>query len=299
MQRKNWIDETRKTAQGIRKRVLGLTIEQGGCYLSQALSSADILATLYTQVMNLGESQGDKVPALLEKTPVHSPMSVTGGVYHGEKDKETDRFLISPAHYAVAIYAALVETGRLDAAGLHNFNRDGSKVAMIGEEASPGFELTTGSFGQCISQAAGIATARKLKGDTGKVFVFLSDGELQEGQTWEAIQAMVFHKIDNVIVYIDVNGQQVDGYTRDVMNVEPLHARFEAFGATVVCVDGHDIKTLYEAVLKGEAGKPLVVLCYTDSCKGLPLLERRKPKLHYVRIPEQEMQEFKDAYQNM
>lgn len=299
MGKENWISETKETANSIRKRVLGLTMEQGGCYLSQALSSAEILSVLYKKVMNLGESKGDKVPTLLEKNPSHTPDEITGGIYHGEKERNTDRFLISPAHYAVAIYAALVETGRLAPEGLHNFNKDGSKVAMIGEEASPGFELTTGSFGQCISQAAGIATARKLKGDTGKVYVFLSDGELQEGQTWEAIQAMSFHKIDNVTVYVDVNGQQVDGYTKDVMNIEPINSRFESFGAKVVCVDGHDVEALYQASLAGEEGKPLVVLCYTDSCKGMPLLERRKPKLHYVRIPEQEMNEFKQAYEAM
>lgn len=299
MSKENWQEETLKTAHNIRKRVLGLTIEKGGCYLSQALSSAEIIATLYTKIMHLGTSEGERIPTLLEKNPVHSPHGITGGIYHGKKEKDTDRFLISPAHYAVVIYAALVETGRLDEAGLYNFNEDGSKVAMIGEEASPGFELTTGSFGQCISQAGGIAAARKLKGDTGKVFVFLSDGELQEGQTWEAIQAMAFHKLDNVIVYVDVNGQQVDGYTKDVMNIEPLNFRFEAFGAKTVSVDGHDVEGLYQASRQGEKGKPLVVLCYTDSCKGVSLLEKRKPKLHYVRISEQEMQEFKDAYTRM
>ncbi len=299
MNKETWQKETIDIANRMRKRVLGLTMEQGGCYLSQALSSAEILATLYHRVMKLGKSEGDRIPTMLESNPSHTHDAVTGGIYHGKKEKDTDRFLISPAHYAVAIYAALVETGRLAPEGLHTFNQDGSKVAMIGEESSPGFELTTGSFGQCISQAAGICIARKLKGDTGKVFVFLSDGELQEGQTWEAIQAMSFHKIDNVIVYVDVNGQQVDGYTKDVMNIEPINSRFEAFGAKVVCVDGHDVNALYDASLQGEAGKPLVVLCYTDTVRGVPLLEKRKPKLHYVRISNAEMPEFKEFYEKM
>lgn len=291
-----WQANVNRMAHGIRKRVLGLTLEKGGCYLSQALSSSDIFATLYGKILNLGPSEGEEIPAMIAPVKRKKEKLISGGVYHGPMTPEYDRFLISPSHYAAPVYAALVEAGRMSPEGLSQFNEDGSILEMIGEEHSPGFELTTGSFGQCISQAGGIAIARKRKGDTGRVFVFLSDGELQEGQTWEAVQALSFHKADNLVVYVDVNGQQVDGYTKDVMNIEPLQPRFEAFGAKCVSVDGHDIDALYNASLLGEEDKPLIVLCYTDSCHGIPLLEKRKPKLHYVRIPQEERAQFEAFY---
>ena len=125
---------------------------------------------------------------------------------------------------------------------------------------------------------------RKKKGDTGRVFVFLSDGELQEGQTWEAFQAMAFYKLDNMIVYVDVNGQQVDGATKDTMNIEPIDKRFEAFGSKVVIIDGHDHQELCNAINYREKNRPLVILCYTDTCYGIKELEYRKPNLHYVRF---------------
>jgi len=279
-----WQDTARKQAQGIRRRTLELTIERNGCYLSQALSSADILATLYTKVLNLGLSIGPNIPPPLKGVPGYGVHFGEGGDYNGARNADYDRFLISPAHYAVAIYAALVEAERMSPEGLKQFNTDGSTVEMIGAEHSPGFELTTGSFGQAISQAGGIALARKLRNESGRVFVFMSDGELEEGQTWEGVQALAFYKLDNVIVYVDVNGQQVDGYTKDVMNIEPIDARFHGFGATAIKVDGHDVDALADAVNHKEEGKPLFVLCYTNPAEGMPMLDERKPHLHFVRF---------------
>ncbi|MEM9776611.1 MAG: 1-deoxy-D-xylulose-5-phosphate synthase N-terminal domain-containing protein [Chloroflexota bacterium] len=283
----SWQEEAQRVAFGIRKQVLELTIERNGCYLSQALSSAEILATLYTKVMNLGPSIAPMLPPPYEGVPGPDIPAGSGGLYHGEHAPHLDRFLISPAHYAVAIYAALVEVGRMDRAGLKQFNIDGYSVEMIGAEHSPGFELTTGSFGQAVSQAGGIAMGRRLKGHTGRTFVFMSDGELEEGQTWEAVQALAFYKMDSVIVYVDVNGQQVDGLTKDIMNIEPINSRLLGFGATVSVVDGHDVDALAKAADEGEPGKPHFVLCYTDTAKGIPLLEERKPKLHYVRFKDE------------
>lgn len=279
-----WQNEARRVAFGIRQQVLELTIERNGCYLSQALSSAEILATLYTKVMNLGPSIAPMLPPPYEGVPGRDTPAGTGGLYNGGQAPDLDRFLISPAHYAVAIYAALVQVGRMDAAGLKQFNVDGYSVEMIGAEHSPGFELTTGSFGQAVSQAGGIAMGRTLKGHTGRTFVFMSDGELEEGQTWEAVQALAFYKMDSVIVYVDVNGQQVDGLTKDVMNIEPIDARLLGFGASVSVVDGHDVEALANAVHEQERGKPHFVLCYTNPAQGIPMLEVRKPKLHFVRF---------------
>jgi len=280
----SWKKDAERVAYGIRRRVLQLTIERNGCYLSQALSSAEILAALYTHILKLGPSAGPMMPEPYQGVPGRGIAHGTGGAYNGLPRPDTDRFLISPAHYAVAIYAALVETGRMSPEGLDQFNVDGYSVEMIGAEHSPGFELTTGSFGQAISQAGGIAMGRRVKGDTGKTFVFMSDGELEEGQTWEAVQALAFHKMENVIVYVDVNGQQVDGLTKDVMNIEPIDQRLLGFGATVSVVDGHDLDALASAMNDRVPEKPHFVLCYTDTAKGIPMLDKRKPKLHFVRF---------------
>ena len=185
--------------------------------------------------------------------------------------------------------------------GLAQFNTDGSSVEMIGAEHSPGYELTTGSFGQMLSQAGGIALARRLRGDTGRVIVFMSDGAFQEGQTWEAIQALAFYKLDNLIVYVDVNGQQVDGRIKDVMNIEPISARLEAFGADVVTVDGHDVEALAAAAESHRPNdKPFFVLAYTNPSQGVPLLDERKPYLHFVRFKDEaEIERYRAFLQQM
>ena len=289
------IEQIEKIAHGIRKRVLDLTIKQGGCYLSQALSSAEILASLYGDILNLGPSVAPKIPPRFPGVP-KSGFHYLGADYNGERKPEYDRILLSAAHYAVAIYAALVETDRLAPEGLLEFNTDGSTVEMIGAEHSPGMELTTGSFGQALSQAGGIALGRRLKNEKGKVWVFMSDGEYEEGQTYEALQALAFHKLENVNVIVDVNGQQVDGLTKDVIGIEPLDDRVRSFGAHVEVVDGHNIEAIQKAASVTHKDKPLVILAYTDTAKGIPLLDSKKPYLHYVRFKskeeEQEMKEF-------
>ena len=214
----------------------------------------------------------------------NNPRYVTGGQYHGAQGIDTDRFYLSPAHYALVLYAALIETGRMARDGLSQFNRDGSTVEMIGAEHSPGFSMMGGTLAQTLSQAAGVAMARKLKGAQGKVWVFLSDGEFQEGQTWEAIAALAFYHLDRVGVFVDVNGQQCDGETKNVMTIEPLDKRIEAFGGRVFKVDGHDPVDLSEPAELRPDGRPLFVLCRTDPCRGIPLLNERRPKLHYIRF---------------
>jgi transketolase len=284
-----WAVEARRFAHGMRRRVLELTIERNGCYLSQALSAAEILAVLHTRVLRLAALPGPLPAPMFAGVPGPGGAgSPSGRVFHGPRGSQEDAFLVSPAHYAAAVYAALIEAGRLDPTALALFNVDGSALEMIGAEHSPGFELTTGSFAQALSQAGGMAMARRRRGDAGRVVVLMSDGELEEGQTWEAVQALAFYGLDNVIVYVDVNGQQVDGLTSAIMNIEPIGARFEAFGASVAAVDGHDPLALAQpAVSFIPSGRPLVVLCYTNPSQGVPLLDERKPNLHFVR--------FKDA----
>lgn len=293
----NWTAEVQDTANRIRKRVLHHTISNNGGYMSQACSAAEIIAALYLRIMNIGESIAPMNPLPFAGVPgAKHPGAFTGAEYNGPFAPELDRFFLSPSQYALVVYAALVELGRMSVAGLEQFNRDGSTVEMIGAEHSPGMEIMTGSLGQGISQAAGIAMARKLKGEKGRVWIFMSDGEFQSGQTWEALQAMAYYKLDNIGIYVDVNGQQCDGTVTSVMNIDPLDKRLQAFGARVFKVDGHDVEALVKPARLKPNGKPLVVLAYTNPCQGLELLKTRAPRLHYLRFnSEAERQQYADV----
>jgi len=279
-----WQDEVKRVAAGIRRRVLEHTIRNNGGYLSQACSSAEILATLYVKVMDLGKITTPLMPKPFPGVPgPDNPDYFTGAAFNGP-GPDKDRFFLSPAQYALVLYAVLIETGRMADEGLAQFNKDGSVVEMIGAEHSPGMETMTGSLGQGISQAAGIAMARKRKNEKGRVFIFMSDGEFQIGQTWEAIQALSFHMLDNVIIYVDVNGFQCDGKMCNVMDVEPLDKRLEAFGCRVFRMNGHDIRKLADVGSLKPDGRPVVILCDTDACRDLDVLKSRAPKMHYVRF---------------
>ncbi len=297
----NWPDEAHRVAQNIRKRVLHYTVSSNGGYLSQACSAGEIFATLYTKIMKLGPSAAPLIPPPFPGVPgLHNTGYLTGAAYNGPQQPDLDRFILSPSHYALVLYTTLVEVGRMAAEGLAMFNQDGSSVEMIAAEHSPGNEVMGGSLGQAISQGAGIAYARKRRGDTGRVWIFLSDGEFQEGQTWEAIQSMSFFKLDNAGIYVDVNGQQCDGKTEEVMSIEPLASRLEAFGARVFSVDGHDVEALAQPAALPPDGRPLVVLAYTNPCHGMSILEERRPFLHYVRFKsETERQRYGDLLATM
>ena len=170
---KSWQDEVKRVASGIRRRVLEHTIKNNGGYLSQACSSAEIFAALYVKVMNLGKVDQPLVPKPFPGVPgPDNPGYFTGASFNGP-GKDNDRFFLSPAQYALVLYAALIETGRMAEEGLLQFNRDGSSVEMIGAEHSPGMESMTGSLGQGISQAAGTAMARKRNNEKGRVVLFM------------------------------------------------------------------------------------------------------------------------------
>jgi len=289
-----------KAAKNVRKHVLKITLERNGCYLAQACSSAEILASLYMSILNLSESKGPQIPGKFPGTPSKNNMNyIPGSAYNGSSDAPYDRLFISPAHYAAPVYSALVEVGRLSEEALEFFNKDGYSMEMIGANHTPGFENAAGTLSQAISIASGTAYARKLKKQSGRIFVFMSDGELEEGQLWEAIQAAAFYKLDNLVLLVDINGQQVEGFTKNIMNIEPLEEKFKAFGAKTVKIDGHDVKELQEACQMREKGKPLVVLCYTNPTQGIPLLEHRKGQMHFIRFNEEESNEYLKFYQNM
>jgi transketolase len=294
----DWVKGVRQTAIRIRRRVLHYAIKNNGGYISQACSSAEVLATLYQRVMTLGPSVAPAIPIPFAGVPRAGFEAPNGGAFNGARDADLDRFIFSPVHYALVLYSVLIEVGRLDESGLLQFNQDGSTVEMIGAEHSPGIELTAGSLAQALSQAGGIALARRLKRESGHVWIFMSDGEFQEGQTWEALAALSHHRLDNLTALVDVNGRQCDGAVASVMTIEPLAARIAAFGVSVSEVDAHDPAAIASAAQTRAQHKPRVVLCRSDPYRGIDVLRKRDARLHHVRFSdEQERQAYQQAYE--
>lgn len=296
-----WQQEIYKAADGIRCKVMEHTIKNNGGYLSQACSSAEIFASLYLNILNIGKLDKPLVPGKFQGVPGPSnPKATTGAKYNGKRSKEYDRFILSPSQYSLVLYTTLIQVGRMHKDGLKEFNKDGGVVEMIGAEHSPGLELMTGSLGQGISQASGIALARKLKKEKGRVVLFLSDGECQCGQFWEAVQAASYHKLDNILAYIDINGYQCDGKMTTVMNLEPLDKRLESFGARVFRIDGHNVDALCALAKLKPDGRPTFILCDTNPCKDIDILKKRIPKLHYVRFnSEEERVQYQSYYDKL
>ena len=275
----DWVSDLRSAAMRIRRQAFEVCARHNGGYLVQACGSADILAALYLRLMDLGASSGPLQPARFEGVPKPNMDGQWGGVYNGDRD----RFFLSPAHYALALYATLIEAGRLAKDALDGANDDGSTLESIGGEHSPGFESTSGSLAQALSVAVGTALARKRLGRAGHVWALISDGELEEGQTWEALSVASNFKLDNLTVLLDANGLQVDGWVRDVTTVEPIVDKVRAFGFKVVEVDGHDPAAIVEAATSGEPGRPLFVACRTKPTFGIESIEGRH-QLHYIRF---------------
>jgi transketolase len=272
-------------AAGIRRRVLEHTLKNDGGYLSQACSAAEILGVLYGGAMNLGPVREPLLPRPFAGVPSATNRDYSYGFhFNGPHGRIYDRFILSPTHYSLPLYAALVEAGRMAAVGLDAFNRDGSSVEMIGAEHSPGMELMTGSLGQGLSQGIGMALARRMKGEPGRIWIFMSDGEFQIGMVWEAFQFMSHHKVDNIKILVDMNGQQCDGAVLSVMRLGGLAEKLTTFGAAVRSVDGHDIEALSSACATPHKDQPLVVLAATDPCHEISELRLNGGKLHYIRI---------------
>lgn len=168
--------------------------------------------------------------------------------------------------------------------GLEQFNTDGSTVELIAAEHSPGCETTTGSLAQGISQAAGMAMGRRLKKESGGVWVFMTDGEFAEGQVWEAIMVMANYKLDNMAIIVDVNGQQCDGVMADIMDQRDLKSKLESFGAKALRVNGNNLEDIVAAAQVEREGKPLFILCETDPMHKIPIMQDRFPKIHTIKF---------------
>ena len=300
MGKKYTIEESKKIADKIRLRVFEHVLKNNGGYLSQGTSSAEIFSALYTQIMNLNESEAPMIPEPFKSVP-NKEYYRNGSEYNGKRTADSDVFVFSPSHYGLVLYSTLIEVGRMAAEGLEQFNKDGSVVELIAAEHSPGCETTTGSLAQGISQAGGIALGRRLKNETGKVWVFMSDGEFSEGQVWEAIMVMVNYKLDNIGVLVDINGQQCDGVMCDVMDQLDLEKKIEAFGAKVVTVDGHDIEQIVKASKIDRQDKPLFILCSTDPMYKIPIMKERYPKIHTIKFTDsiEEKQRYQKAFEEL
>ncbi len=246
-----WLADVERIARGIRRRAVQTAIARNGAYVGQACSGAEILAVL-----------------------------------HGRVLRAEDVLVLSPAHYTLAHWAAMAETGKLPEDALARYGEDGAELEMIGGGGSPGMPFTTGSLAQGLSQALGLALARRLRGEPGRVFVYLSDGELQEGQTWEAFLALAHFELTSVVVVLDLNDSQVDGSPREVLGIEPVVEKLRAFGLDAVEVDGHAAAALAEA-LEAAGQRPRALACCTRIWQGIPSLAERH-NLHFVRFREGE-----------
>ncbi len=187
-----------------------------------------------------------------------------------------DHFVLSKGHAAPMLYAALAHAGFFEEAELCTLRKLGSRLqGHPDSKYLPGVEISTGSLGQGLSVANGIALARRLDKGQNRVYALLGDGELQEGQIWEAAMTAAHYKLDNLCALVDNNGLQIDGPVAKVMNVEPITDKWRAFGWEVMDVDGHDIAALCGALDRAETvkGKPVCIVCRTVKGKGCTLFE--------------------------
>jgi transketolase len=207
--------------------------------------------------------------------------------------EQRDRFLLSIGHYAIALYAALIEAGIIPDDELETYGYDDSRLPMSGMATyTPGMEITGGSLGHGLTIAVGMALGLKRKQSTSMIYNLLSDGELGEGSTWEAAMSAAHHRLDNIIALVDFNNQQADGPSTTTLSAEPVTAKFEAFGWHAQRVDGNDIaavRTAFDTARAAPAGKPRVIIFNTLMCKGVPFLETREIT-HFIRVEPHEWQ---------
>jgi len=261
------VDALRERAVAVRRRVIQMVRALGHGYLGQGLGASDIFTALYFHELERDPDQ-----------PVDAWLA----------DPDRDRFVLSVGHYAIGLFATLAELGVYTDAELQTYGQDGSDVEQNATEFARGFEVTGGSLGQGLSQAIGMALGARLNEYDGRrpfrVYALVSDGELQEGQVWEAIMAAAHYRLDNLVALFDLNKLQADGPPSQVMAIEPVHEKLRAFGWNVSRIDGNDLDALLAAFADARRvkGQPSAIVCDTLPGKGVPSVEQRE-KVHYVR----------------
>lgn len=239
-------------ADRLRLRAVKMVAPHGFGYLGQVLSSAELFAALYAR--------------------------------HYRPD--VDKIVISPGHYIIAAFAAAAEIGLLDETALSTYGHDDSTLEAIGTEKSPAVDLVCGSLGLGLSGAIGFALSWRLRNEpAAQVFTLMSDGELEEGQLWEAALFAAHNKFNNIVVLLDANDSQVDGPVSAITTIEPVAAKWESFGWAAFDVDGHDVEAVDAALTAAIATeKPAVVIGRTSTVHGLSVLPEGADG-HFIKLP--------------
>jgi len=260
------IEYLKNQARLLRIEILKMLAEAGSGHTGGSLSAADIVTALYFYKLR------------------YKPENPSWA--------ERDRFVLSKGHAAPLLYAVLAMSGYFDRSLLKTLRKLGSPLQ--GHPCSkmlPGVEISTGSLGQGLSVANGIAMGLKLQGLSSRVYCLLGDGELQEGQVWEAVMSAAHYKSDNLCAIVDLNGLQIDGPISSVKNIEPVDKKFQAFGWNTIEINGHDMTQIVDALDKAEElkGAPTVILARTIKGKGVSIFEG-KVKYHGVAPTPEELE---------
>ena len=250
------IEDMKVIAKRLRRHIISMIGKAGSGHPGGSLSAVEIVTTLFFKVLR------------------HRPSDPGWS--------ERDRFILSKGHAAPLLYAALAECGYLPVDELSTLRQLDSRLQGHADRTcTPGVEMSAGALGQGLSFAIGIAMAGRLNSQDHQVYVLLGDGECDEGQVWEAAMAAAHFKVDTLVAIVDNNGIQLDGWNREIMNLEPFGKKWEAFGWHVIEVDGHDLPQLIDAL--GQArlvrGQPAVIIAHTIKGKGVSFMENN-PDFH-------------------
>jgi len=242
--------ELENVAKKLRRHIISMIGKANSGHPGGSLSAVEIISSLYFKIMN------------------HDP--------DNPEWTERDRFILSKGHAAPVLYATLAECGYFSVEELSTLRQMDSRLQGHTDHGLlPGIEMTTGSLGQGLSYAIGVALAGRLNAQKYTVYALLGDGECDEGQVWEAAMAAAHLKLGNLIAIIDRNGLQIDGWTCDVMDLEPFGIKWQAFGWRVLEIDGHNFKQLIEAFQKAQIinDQPVVIIAHTVKGKGVSFME--------------------------
>jgi transketolase len=248
--------EMEAIAKKLRRHIITMTGKAGSGHPGGSLSAVEIVTALYFGLLR------------------HKPSD--------PQWTDRDRFILSKGHAAPLLYATLAERGYFPIEELITLRQlDGHLQGHTDRTATPGVEMSAGALGQGLSFAIGVALAGRLSSQEYRVYVLLGDGECDEGQVWEGAMSAAHFKVDNLVAIVDNNGQQIDGWNRDVMNLDPFNKKWQAFGWHVVEVDGHDLTQLIDALNQAKLvkGQPTVIIAHTIKGKGVSFMENN-PDFH-------------------